>query len=1128
MRTRGTAVVSAVLAVLGLTLGGTGLGVAAPTAALGPEPVEGRPGSSSVDGPVQLLPQTPAARVAATDEDLVVSRAERPIAPGLALSEFRSLRPTGWIQGDVLTADLSQPSLKAQYLSPGPVAARTVLTDQAARTGAIAGVNGDFFDINETGAPRGIGIDNGALRHAPASGWNHGVGINGNGVGRMLEVFLQASVTLPNGSSITATNFNSPDVAKNGVGIFTSLWGTQPRSWAAVGANQVREVEIRDGVVSALRSTTGEGPIAGNTLVLLGIDTGARSLEALRVGDKVDVRYQPRHQGDPLKVAIGGNLSLLRDGVVLPQTDTAIHPRTAVGFSADGRKMWLVTIDGRQVSSRGMTYRELGEYMKSLGADDALNLDGGGSSTLVARLPGQSAVSVHNSPSDGGQRIVPNGLGLTSASGSGRLTGFRVEPGTAGDQSNRVLAGLSRTVGAWGHDETGSPVNASPRWKVSPSGAGKLEAASGLSVFRAGQPGAAKLSVSSGSASGELGMTVLGAPVRVDTDTERVSLSGLGASGRFRVMGQDTEGFTTWVEPRDVQLSYDQRIVHVTPDGDGFAVSAAAPSGGAVITVNVGGLVTHFGVTIGTKAIGVSTMDSVDPWNATVFPAVVGASLSTVEGRTGNAIALDYRLTGATVTRAAYVNARTPIVLPAGTQRVGTWVNGDGKGTWLRLSLLDSTGTATVLDLSKKVDWTGWRYVDTEVPPALTGELRVQRLYVVETDGSRQYEGRLLLDDLTASVASEISVPADAPRKDRVVVTDGDLPAKPGALRVAVVSDAQFTSDNPEGPLVAQARRTFREALAAKPDVLLINGDLVDRGTAADFALARKVIDEELVGKGVPWYYLPGNHETYGPGTTEEFRKAFGDTFRVVNQGGVRMVLLDSSLGTLRAGGFDQIKLLRQALDSAATDPSVRGVLVAMHHPVDDPLPGGSSELTDPLEGPLLSQWLADFRARSGKTALSIASHAGLFHAGRTDGVPFLINGNSGKAPAAAPADGGFTGWTMVRIDPAEQRDPVRSEIRAHVDRLELAAPARLAPGSTAPAGATVLQGQRRIAVGYPVSADWFGSANLHIGPAQGATSAHSAAFDPATGTLTALRTGKVELGVVVNGVRTTAPIEIS
>ncbi|MFB9902570.1 phosphodiester glycosidase family protein [Allokutzneria oryzae] len=1127
MRTRGTAAVSAFLAVLGLTLGGTGVGVAAQPAALGPEPVEGRPASSSVDGPVQLLPQ-PAARVAAADEqDLLISKADRPIAPGLSLSEFRSIRPTGWIQGDVLTADLSQPTLKTQYLSPGPVAARTVLTEQAARAGAVAGVNGDFFDINETGAPRGVGIDNGALRHAPASGWNHAVGIDGNGVGRMLEVFLQASVTLPGGSSITATNFNSPDVAKNGVGIYTSLWGTQPRSWATVGANQVREVEVRDGVVSALRSSTGSGPIAGNTVVLLGIDAGATALDALRVGDKVDVRYQPKHQGDPLKVAVGGNLPLLRDGVVLPQTDTAIHPRTAVGFSADGRKMWLVTIDGRQISSRGMTYRELGEYMKSLGADDALNLDGGGSSTLVARLPGQSAVSVQNSPSDGGQRTVPNGLGLTSSGGSGRLTGFRVEPGTRDDQANRVLAGLSRTVGAWGHDENGGPVNATPRWRVSPSNAGKLDASSGLSVFRAAKPGAAKLSASSGRASGELGLTVLGAPVRLDTDTERVALSGIGANGHFRVLGQDADGFTTWIEPRDVQLSYDQRLVHVSPDGDGFAVSAAAVTGGTVITAKVGNLVTHFGVTIGTQTANVSTMDSAEPWTASVFPAVVGASLSTVEGRAGNALALDYRLTGATVTRAAYVNARTPIVLPAGTQRVGAWVNGDGKGTWLRLSLLDTTGTATVLDLSKKIDWTGWRYVDTEVPAALTGELRVQRLYVVETDGSRQYEGRIVLDDLTASVAPQISVPADTPRQDRAVVTDGDLPAKPGALRVAVVSDAQFTADNPEGPLVAQARRTFREALAAKPDVVLINGDLVDRGTAADFALARKVIDDELVGKGVPWYYLPGNHETYGPGTTAEFRKAFGDTFRVVDQGGVRMVLLDSSLGTLRAGGFEQIKLLRQALDSAATDPAVRGVLVAMHHPVDDPLPGGSSELTDPLEGPLLTSWLADFRARSGKTAVSVASHAGLFHAGRTDGVPFLINGNSGKAPAAAPADGGFTGWTLVRIDPADQREPVRAEIRAHVDRLELAAPARLTVGATATAGGNLFQGQRKIPLGYPVSADWFGSANLHIGPAQGATAAHIAAYDPATGTLTALRAGTIELGLAVNGTKATATVQI-
>jgi hypothetical protein len=55
--------------------------------------------------------------------------------------------------------------------------------------------------------------------------------------------------------------------------------------------------------------------------------------------------------------------------------------------------------------------------MRKLGADDALNLDGGGDSTLVAREPGEQDVTVQNVPSDGSLRLVPNGIGIFSSGG---------------------------------------------------------------------------------------------------------------------------------------------------------------------------------------------------------------------------------------------------------------------------------------------------------------------------------------------------------------------------------------------------------------------------------------------------------------------------------------------------------------------------------------------------------------------------------------------------------------------------------------------------------------------------------------------------------------------------------------
>jgi exopolysaccharide biosynthesis protein len=105
----------------------------------------------------------------------------------------------------------------------------------------------------------------------------------------------------------------------------------------------------------------------------------------------------------------------VRDGVVAPDIREGIapsfgeqrHPRTAVGITADGRLLW-VTVDGRQAPySDGMSLAELADLMARLGARDAVNLDGGGSTTMVVRGV------VVNRPSDAaGERPVGNALVL--------------------------------------------------------------------------------------------------------------------------------------------------------------------------------------------------------------------------------------------------------------------------------------------------------------------------------------------------------------------------------------------------------------------------------------------------------------------------------------------------------------------------------------------------------------------------------------------------------------------------------------------------------------------------------------------------------------------------------------------
>jgi hypothetical protein len=116
---------------------------------------------------------------------------------------------------------------------------------------------------------------------------------------------------------------------------------------------------------------------------------------------------------------VSGHAQIVADGQPITSYDCSGHfcntePRTAVGFSKDRKTLILMVIDGRSSSSVGATLAQLAEQMHSLGAYDAVNLDGGGSSAMWVE-----AVGVVNVPSDGTERVVANHLAVF-ASGSGQ------------------------------------------------------------------------------------------------------------------------------------------------------------------------------------------------------------------------------------------------------------------------------------------------------------------------------------------------------------------------------------------------------------------------------------------------------------------------------------------------------------------------------------------------------------------------------------------------------------------------------------------------------------------------------------------------------------------------------------
>ena len=115
-----------------------------------------------------------------------------------------------------------------------------------------------------------------------------------------------------------------------------------------------------------------------------------------------------------LQEAVGGSTVLLKNGFVenvgyLSDSKTDRHPRTLVGIREDGTVL-IIAIDGRQAAlSNGASWSDMAWILLELGAVDAINLDGGGSTTFVT-CPAPKKYQVRNSPSDGSLRLVYNSL----------------------------------------------------------------------------------------------------------------------------------------------------------------------------------------------------------------------------------------------------------------------------------------------------------------------------------------------------------------------------------------------------------------------------------------------------------------------------------------------------------------------------------------------------------------------------------------------------------------------------------------------------------------------------------------------------------------------------------------------
>ncbi len=344
------------------------------------------------------------------------------ISTGTMLSKYELLTNDGWVVANVIEIDTNDEYTNVVTLVSDQGVAKLASTMSMTKNkGAIVGINGDFFSgVSGKGHSIGILAENHRLMTSATSendSRDKFATLYLNDKNEPFYEYLKNDIHINvGGERIKVSDINKYSTDLSVPTIYTPEWGEK-----SYGSNEelyCTEFVIDDGECIEIRDRKEGAVIPKNGFVIIIEEKANQLLKSLiSVGTKVSYDTGSSFDIEKIKFAISGGAKLVDNGQIpesFSHNITGRNPRTAIGTNKDGNKIYLVTVDGRISTSIGMTQEELAEFLKRINIYNAINLDGGGSTTMVARRLGNTNLTEINTPSGGTERLVANGVGVVS------------------------------------------------------------------------------------------------------------------------------------------------------------------------------------------------------------------------------------------------------------------------------------------------------------------------------------------------------------------------------------------------------------------------------------------------------------------------------------------------------------------------------------------------------------------------------------------------------------------------------------------------------------------------------------------------------------------------------------------
>lgn len=716
----------------------------------------------------------------------IIHNQEREIGKGVVLAEWQGITSAGKPKaGHTIT--FNPVTSDAQILTAfgDSVNSRVTLSTSSMKVeqegvSVIGGINGDFYYL-ETGIPIGIMIKDGRLVSYSSTEWN-AIGFKKDGsvvIGRRPDLEMKFTV---NGKSYAFGNLNKTQ-GDWGPYLYTADYGSTTGS-TVPSLEVILDIEEGEPAigrplvakVADIRLNAKATPIGPNQLVLSARNdkTGYYAISQLRMGDVVLFEITDKTgEWEGVQQAIGGEKILIDNGAIVSGLSSSnYNPATAIGVKANGDVV-LYQIDGRSSVSQGASSLEVAQFLYDLGCVEAIQLDGGGSSAIIARKPGYRSPGLLNSPSDGKERANSNSILLVSK------RSIEIKDGTAeaGKEAKKLhmypfkgyaLPGATVEYSLLATDEYYFPTEV-PKEVTWMSNAGEFDSSGKLTIT--GNPGAYPVMVASDKAMGSGQIVVLSEvtslkPAKSVVNVqpgESVDLSCVAYYYNIPVASSDKS--FTWKVEGNIGTINEEGVFTASPD---------AKDKGRVV-VSYGKTTAYIDIVFPGSPDTIEDFENGITWGAS-FERAKSASASVIEdpskAKSGSKILkVDYDFTLAQGVEAgiagAYAfrvdpNTGNPagITLDKAPAAIGMWVYGDNSKAWLRAQLKDGKGQRFNIDFTKEynpatgtggIDWTGWKYVEAEIPSGKTGPFVLETpIRIMTTRDDLRTKGTLYFDQIRA------------------------------------------------------------------------------------------------------------------------------------------------------------------------------------------------------------------------------------------------------------------------------------------------------------------------------------------------------------------------------------------